>query len=448
MAVFVLDKLKKPLMPCSEKRARLLLDRGKAVVHRREPFTVRLKARVGGAQQPLRLKLDPGSKTTGVAVVRETGDEQQVLFLAEIAQRGGQIKKKLQQRANYRRRRRSANLRYRSPRFANRTRPEGWLPPSLQHRVDTTVSWSWRLMCLAPITAIDQELVRFDMQLLQNPAISGVEYQQGTLQGYEIREYVFAKWGRACLYCGAENVPLQLDHLDPKARGGSNRPSNLAPACATCNGHAKKDVPLDVFLQGRPELLARIRAEQKRPLRDAAAVNTTRLALLEALKTLGLPVSTASGGRTKYNRGRLGIPKTHALDAACVGAFERLSGWNAPVLAIACTGRGSYQRTRVDAHGFRRGLIPRQKRFFGFATGDLVRAGVPSGVKAGVHVGRVAVRASGSFNIRTAAGVVQGISHRHCQLLQRADGYGYLHQPGVLAAKFKTPHSSRTLAVA
>ena len=115
----------------------------------------------------------------------------------------------------------------------------------------------------------------------------------------------------------------------------------------------------------------------------------------------------------------------HSLDAACVGIVDRVSGGQGPVLSIKSAGRGSYQRTRLDAFGFPRGSLTRKKTHFGFATGDLVRATVPSGKKSGTHVGRVAVRSSGSFNVRTGSGVVQGISHKHCRLLQRADGYGY-----------------------
>ncbi|HBP79961.1 MAG TPA: HNH endonuclease, partial [Halomonas sp.] len=180
MAIFVLDKKKQPLMPCSEKRARLLLQRGRAVVHKRYPFTIRLKDRVGGSTQPLSLGIDPGSKTTGLALIREPDSQQRhVLCLFELIHRGYQIKKALQQRAAFRRRRRSANLRYRAPRFNNRTKPKGWLAPSLQHRVDTVTAWVNRLNRLAPVTAISQELVRFDTQKLDNPEINGVEYQQG-----------------------------------------------------------------------------------------------------------------------------------------------------------------------------------------------------------------------------------------------------------------------------
>jgi hypothetical protein len=140
-------------------------------------------------------------------------------------------------------------------------------------------------------------------------------------------------------------------------------------------------------------------------------------------------VITGSGGRTKFNRQRLGIPKTHALDAACVGSVTAITHWNVPTLTVRATGRGSYQRTRLNRFGFPRGYLLRQKRVKGFQTGDLVQAQVPTGKKAGTYQGRVAIRATGSFNIQTREGVVQGISHRHCRLLQRADGYGYTFQP-------------------
>ncbi|MEE3267302.1 MAG: HNH endonuclease, partial [Pseudomonadota bacterium] len=131
----------------------------------------------------------------------------------------------------------------------------------------------------------------------------------------------------------------------------------------------------------------------------------------------------------KYNRQRLNIPKTHALDAACVGAFEKLHDWTVPTLTIKAMGRGSYQRTRLTKHGFPRGYLMRQKQVHGFQTGDMVRAMVPTGKKAGTHTGRVAVRKTGSFNIQTEQGAVQGISHKYCTLIQRGDGYGYHFTP-------------------
>ena len=379
MAVFVLDRQGKALMPCTEKRARLLLSRARARVHKLVPFVIRLRDRdvADCAVQVLDIKIDPGSQVTGIAVVRvsvrvagkvasevQAGVESQsdqrsqaqradpkksaypkksahVLHLIELLHRGRQISEALTARSQMRRRRR-ANLRYRAPRFLNRrNKQKGWLAPSLQHRVNTTLSWVRRLMRYAPVTTIVQELVRFDLQALQAQAeghdISGVQYQQGTLFGYEVREYLLEKFQRTCLYCSTQ-----------------------------------------------------------------------------------------------------GVPKTHGLDAACVGDISSLTGWNKPTLNIQCTGRGSYQRTRLNKFGFPRGYLMRTKSVKGFQTGDLVKAVVTKGKKVGAYAGRVAVRASGSFNIQTSTGLVQGISYKCCTVVQRADGYGY-QQVAKMDATGKSP---------
>jgi 5-methylcytosine-specific restriction endonuclease McrA len=375
--------------------------------------------------QPVTVKLDPGSKTTGIAVVREIGDNQgaAVISLIALQHRGKRISEALTARRGMRRRRRG-NLRYRPARFNNRAKPKGWLAPSLQHRVDTTMSWVARLRHLVPVVGLATELVRFDMQLLENPDIAGVGYQQGTLAGYELREFLLNKWNRACAYCGVDNVPLQIEHIVCKACGGSNRESNLTLACGPCN-QKKGAQPIEVFLAKRPAVLARVLATVKRPLKDAEAVNSTRWALFNRLKQTGLPVETGSGGRTKWNRQRLGIPKTHALDAACVGKLDALSRWNMPCLTIKATGRGAYSRTRLDQFGFPRGYLTREKRTRGFGTGDLVKAVIAKGVHVGTWLGRVAIRATGSFNVQTATGVRQGIGWKFCRVIQRADGYAY-----------------------
>jgi 5-methylcytosine-specific restriction endonuclease McrA len=170
-----------------------------------------------------------------MAVYRQAGGHRSILFLMELTHRSLAIKLKMEQRAMYRRRRRSKNLRYRAPRWHNRTKPKGWLAPSLWSRVQHIDTWARRLSAWCPIEAVDLELVRFDTHLMANPDVSGVGYQHGTLHGYEVREYVLEKWGRRCLYCDAENVPLNLDHVVPRSLGGSDRPSNLVPSCIPCN---------------------------------------------------------------------------------------------------------------------------------------------------------------------------------------------------------------------
>ncbi|TFE72905.1 HNH endonuclease [Candidatus Methylacidiphilum fumarolicum] len=424
--VFVLDKRKRPLMPCLPVRAKRLLSLGRAGVHRVYPFTIRLKFRTSGNTQPVQLKLDPGSRTTGLALLREDGIRQHVFWMVELEYRGEAIRASLTQRRAFRRHRSSANLQYQPPRFNNRARPEGWIAPSSRLRVDTTMSWVNRLGRLAPITGLSVELVRFDTLAMQNPEISGVEYQQGTLAGYELREYLLEKWGREGVYCGARNVPLEIDYIHPKSLEGSDRVSNLTLACQECN-QAKGNQPVEKFLSGQPERLDRILAKARATLWDAVVVNSTRWALFHRVKETGLSVNAGTSGRTKWNRSRLSIPKAYCLDAVCVGGLESAEGWNRTFLKIKASGRGSYQRTWLNQHGFSRGYLMRRKVSFGFQTGEIARVVVPMGKKAGTYVGRIAIRASGSFKVQTADGVVQGVPHRFYRLLHRNDGYGYSH---------------------
>jgi len=428
--VFVLDNQKRPLSPCVPARARKLLSSGKAAVFRRYPFTIILKDRTGGDVQPVEMKADPGSKTTGIALVAEFQRGRTLIWAGEVNHRGAAIKKNLLDRRMYRRNRRNRKTRYRAPRFDNRTRRDGWLPPSIQSRVDNVATWARRLRALAPLTSIAVETVRFDLQKHENPEISGAEYQQGTLFGYEVREYLLEKWQRRCAYCDAENVPLEVEHVVPRSKGGTDRVSNLTLSCRTCN-EAKGNRPVQEFLADQPARLKAILAGLKRPLHDAAAVNASRYAIGRVLKDTGLPVSFWSGGRTKFNRTGQHYPKAHWIDAACVGetgVAVKLDPKQQPFSVVA-SGRGSRRMCRMDKYGFPR-TGPKGARFVkGFRTGDLVKAVVPAGKKTGTHLGRVAVRSTGSFNITTAAGTIQGISHKHCRRLHRADGYGYTNRP-------------------
>ncbi|MEU6718617.1 RNA-guided endonuclease IscB, partial [Nonomuraea sp. NPDC046802] len=416
-----------PLQPCRPGRARQLLKAGRAVVVRHTPFVIRLIDRTvaGSTVSGVEVGLDPGSRHTGIAVFTERGGIRAGTYGIQLDHRGAAIRNRLTARSAYRRRRRSRNLRYRAPRFLNRARPEGWLAPSLRHRLDTTMSWVARLRRWAPVRAVHVERVAFDTHALSaGRPLEGLEYQQGTLAGYEVRQYLLEKLGRACVYCGAAGTPLQVEHIHPKARGGSDRISNLTLACGPCN-QAKNSTPVEEFLRGKPALLARILRQAEASLRDAAAVNSTRWALWRALTATTLPVATGSGGRTQWNRSRTNAPKSHTLDALHVGELGQVTGWPARVLVVKATGRGSYCRTRTDRYGFPRLRFPRIKHVHGFATGDLVRATVAKGKNTGVHTGRVAVRATGFFNVTTVTGTRQGISHKHIRLLQRADGYGY-----------------------
>ncbi|EDX70918.1 HNH endonuclease domain protein [Coleofasciculus chthonoplastes PCC 7420] len=425
MRVFVLDKNLQPLDPCHPARARELLNKGRAKAFKRYPFTIVLQDRTveESVTHPHRVKIDPGSKTTGIAVVQEeTG---RVTSAIEISHRGQQIKDSLLARRSLRRGRRNRKTRYRQPRFLNRTRKTGWLPPSLESRIANIETWVRRIKKLCPISAISQELVRFDLQQMQNPEISGVEYQRGELFGFEVKEYLLAKWNRKCAYCEVENVPFEIEHILAKSKGGSNRVSNLCLSCHSCN-QVKGNRPVEEFLKKKPGVLKRVLAQAKAPLKDAAAVNATRWELYRRLQSTGLPVEVGSGGRTKFNRKTRGIEKAHAFDAACVGAStpERLLIRGIKPLKIAAKGRGTRQRCRPDKYGFPKAHAPKAKYFQGFQTGDIVKADVQKGKFAGQYIGRIAIRFRPSFVLQLPTQKFD-VHPKYLRTIHKADGYEY-----------------------
>ena len=425
-AVFVVGSTGKPLMPTTPKRARLLLKAKRADVFARNPFTIRLLDREDGDCQPLEIKADPGSKTTGMALVVQGAVRGWFCIAAwELQHRGQAIRDALLSRRQLRRGRRSRKTRYRAPRFLNRSRSktQGWLPPSLRSRVDNVTALARKIQRVAPLTGIAVEQVRFDTQLMQNEEISGMGYQQGTLAGYEVREYLLEKWHRTCVYCKAKDVPLQIEHLTPRSRGGSDRVSNLALACEKCN-QKKANRPLEDFLERKPELLKALFRQAKAPLKDAAAVNSTRKAIVTALQALGLPVTTGTGGRTKFNRCQQGYTKAHWIDAACVGETGQAIHLTriTHVTTIQAKGRGNRQMCQVDRFGFPRTAAKSVKRIHGFQTGDRVRLVQPSGKYKGIHEGTVSVRITGTFDIKTLSGIKIGSVHTRFSLIQRFDG--------------------------
>lgn len=400
-------------------------------------------------------------------------DKSEVTLLGEIRHKPG-VKDALDARRDQRRGRRGRRTRYRKPRLDNRNpakctacgnnarhgsrycRPcesakkfvdnnhrEKRLPPSLEARVDQTMSAVNKLLRLLPITAISTEHVKFDTQKLQNPEISGIEYQHGELFGYEVKEYLLEKWGRKCAYCGIEGVPLEVEHIVPRnpKRGpkGTNRVSNLTLSCKQCNDDKDNKQPEEWLEelqrsgrskdQLRAKNLQEVMEKRKRPLVAAALMNATRWRLYEKLRETGLPVECGTGARTKYNRLRIGLPKTHYYDVCCVGKStpENLTINQKYVQVWTALGRGTRKMCNADGYGFPISHRARQKMHFGFMTGGMVVTEVPKGKYAGRWAGRVAVRASGYFDIKDSSGrrICQGISHRHMKVLQRADGWQY-----------------------
>ena len=369
----VLDTNKKVLEPCHPAVARRLLRLGKAAIFKKYPFTIILKTAV---ETPTltdhTLSIDPGSKTTGIAI---TDNNNNIVAAFELHHRGGAIKKSLSEKSGHRRSRRTRNLRYRQPRWANRSRQaptktekgwkyqsfgqssEGWIAPSLMSRVFNIDTWVCRLCKLYPITKLAIEHVKFDMQLLENPEISGVEYQQGALLGYEVKEYLLEKYNRKCVYCDVKNVPLEVEHIMPKALNGTNRVDNLTIACEPCNIQKGKQHPNEI--EGKlGEQVRKALKDVKKPLKDAAAVNTIRWKIVDTLKANNLPIFYGTGGKTKWHRKQAGLPKTHYYDAACVASVPQQTD-NISVLAIHAVGYGHRKdlgnfQTKQKSPGFKR----------------------------------------------------------------------------------------------
>jgi 5-methylcytosine-specific restriction endonuclease McrA len=447
--VFVLDKKKQPLMPCTPARARKLLSKQKAVVYRHYPFTIILKERDGGDCQEIQHKIDQGSKTTGIALVADFKRGKTVIFAANLNHRGHSISQKLQARAAIRRSRRARNTRYRKPKWTNdmsqkqyahiNQRSKGWLAPSNLSRIDNIINLVHKLQKLVPLTHISVEDVRFDTQLMNNPDIQGKEYQQGTLFETEVKEYLLVLYHHQCAYCGglSNDTILQKEHIVPRSKNGSNRISNLALACYTCNQEKDNLLP-EKWLKQLSKSQSKINQERfkrfskiakgiKPSMRDAAAMNTIRKELVKQLSDFGLPVELGSGGLTKFNRTNQHYVKEHWIDAACIGESGEkviISSKMMP-LNIKAMGHGSRQMCRMDKYGFPRTAAKSTMSINGFKTGDLVKAIVTKGKNQGTHTGRVAVRTSGYFNITIQNGILQGISYRDCRLLQQKDGYQY-----------------------
>ena len=276
-----------------------------AVVLHCYPFTL-VHEPSGTTVVSLRLKIDPGSRTTGLAIVDDMCGE--VVWAAELTHRGQQVRNALTKRRDCRRSRRQ------SRRFLNRQRKHGWLPPSLESRLANVLTWVARLQHRCPIGALSLELVKFDTQLLQHANLSGVAYRQGELAGYELRQYLLEKFGQRCAYCGTSGVPLEVEHIIPRSRGGSDRVSNLTIACHACNESKGKQTAAEF---GHLEVQARAKA----PLRDAAAANSMRWALYHRLEALGLRWRPDQGGERSTT--------------ACNAGYPRPIGWTRPVWARA-----------------------------------------------------------------------------------------------------------------
>lgn len=355
--VFVLNMRGEPLMPTSPRKARLLLKEGKAKVVKRNPFTIQLKYATGENKQPIKLALDPGYKNVGFSAITNKRE----LISGEVILRTD-IPEKMAEKKMYRKGRRNRNTRYRESRWKNRGIHKGWLAPSIQHKLDTYILLVGKYSNILPITSITVEVSPFDTQKMQNPDISGIEYQQGELHGYEVREYLLEKWNRKCAYCKIENVPFETEHIIPTSRGGTNRVSNLTIACHSCN-QKKGNMTATEF--GHPE----VQSQARQPLKAATFMNIIRSRLVDTIKE-SFPnyyCDSTYGYITKYNRIRLGIEKSHANDAFVIaGGIGHIR--SKPYQVVQ--NRRNDRSLQLNRKGFKPSI---RKKRYKYSPGDLVK---------------------------------------------------------------------------
>ena len=298
-------------------------------------------------------------------------------------------------RRQMRRGRRYRKTRYRKPRFDNRTRPAGWLPPSLLSRLQNTITWVRRLSKILPITELHVETSVFDPQLLRDPEIQGIEYQQGPLYSTNLRAAVLHRDANKCIYCSrsGKRQRLELDHVVPRSNGGTKRYDNLVAACRPCN-HKRSNQPIEQWLKRRPAKLKEVKARLGMELADATHMNVILPRLLKELRSNGWTVVEHSAASTAAGRRLCSVEKSHHADAAMTGCPAQLRYMPTGPITIDAKGRGNRQRIMPDQHGTPKGAgyqeycrLPkhiqkrtptpahkkRAKRVLDVATGDYVR---------------------------------------------------------------------------
>lgn len=299
MLVFVLNKHGKPLMPCKPRKARLLLKEGKAKVIKRTPFTIQLKFGSTGYKQNITLGVDSGFTHIGISAVTKKEE----LYAADVNLRTTIVKLNAE-RKSYRRTRRNRKTWYRKPRFLNRKKPEGWLAPSIQHKLDSHIKIINQVKKILPITEIIVEVASFDIQKIKNPDINGVQYQQGEQLGFwNTREYVLYRDGHTCQHCRGKSKDkiLNVHHIESR-QTGSDRPGNLVTLCETCHKkHHAGQIKLKV--------------SKAKGYRAEAFMSMVRWRIINQLHEEGNIVRHTYGYITKRNRIELYIEKSHINDA-------------------------------------------------------------------------------------------------------------------------------------
>lgn len=299
--VYIQDIDGKPMMPTTRHgKVRRLLKDNKAVVVNTCPFTIKLTYKTSDYKQEIVLGVDAGTKHVGLSATTKSKE----LYSGEVILRNDVVEL-LSTRRESRRARRN-RLRYRKPCFENRVKSKrlGWVAPSVRHRIDAHIRVIDNVCSILPVSRVIVEVAQFDTQKINNPNISGNEYQKGDQLGFwNVREYVLARDGHKCQHCKGKSKDhiLNVHHIESRKTGGDS-PSNLITLCETCHKEYHK---------GNIDL----KVKRGKSLRDAAVMGIMKWKLYDELKSKYDNVSMTFGYITKYNRIKYGIEKSHTSDA-------------------------------------------------------------------------------------------------------------------------------------
>lgn len=358
--VYVISKSGKPLMPCENVIARLLLKSGRAKVKRKRPFMIKLTVETTEYTQPITLGVDTGSGTVGNAVSDEDGH---ILYMSEVKLRND-IKSKMDQRREYRRNRRSRKTRYRKCRFLNRRASirKDRFQPTLVSKINAHIREIEFIKSLLPITRIVLECGQFDAQLMKDTSIRNERkihwaYQKGPNYGFaNTKEMVLNRDNHTCQYCKGKrkDSKLEVHHIMFRSQGGSDSQENLITLCHTCHSllHSGK-ISLDKI------------GIKKGTLNHATQMNIIRSQLLKlypnAIETFGYV--------TKENRQYLNLPKEHYIDACVIASCGLPISIKSLLYKKVCVPDGDFQQTK--------GVWSEQKittkKICGFKKFDMVR---------------------------------------------------------------------------
>lgn len=413
--VYVLNMHGEPLMPCSPRKARLLLKEGKARVVKRTPFAIKLLYGSAGYKQPVTLGVDAGSKHVGLSACTESRE----LYKEELTPRNDVVGL-LSARRQYRRSRRNRKTRYRASRFDNRvhSKHKGWLAPSVEVKIQEHITAIKRVCKILPVTLIRVETAEFDTQRLKamlegKPLPVGKDYQLGEMYDeYNVRQYVLKRDNYTCQCCDAhptikKPIRLHVHHLESRQTGG-NAPNNLIVLCEHCH---------KALHEGKIKL--KNGKKRGKPLRDAAFMGIMRNTLLARLrKELPIPVEQTYGYITKLLREKNKISKSHVNDARCIAGFPNAESCDTMFRTRALR---HHNRQIHKAKTLKGGIRKKNQAPYlvkGFRLWDKVRY---NGEECFIS-GR---RSSGYFALKKYNGAVvsSGVSYKRLTLLEAATNY-------------------------